>query len=63
MRVLFDEQLSESLLQHLQDLSPDAVHIRLLGLGGRGDDVVWQCAIDLGACWLPKTTISIDSAS
>lgn len=54
MRVLFDEQLSESLLQHLKDLSQDAVHVRLLGLGGAGDEVVWQRAIDLGCVLVTK---------
>jgi predicted nuclease of predicted toxin-antitoxin system len=54
VRVLFDEQLSESLLRHLQDRSPDAVHVRLLGLGGAGDDVVWQRAIDLGCVLVTK---------
>lgn len=54
VRVLFDEQLSESLLQHLQDLAPDAVHVRRLGLGGSGDAVVWQRAIDLGCVLVTK---------
>jgi predicted nuclease of predicted toxin-antitoxin system len=54
VRVLIDEQLSESLLQHIQDLSADAVHVRLLGLGGAGDGVVWQRAIDLGCVLVTK---------
>lgn len=54
MRLLIDEQLSEALLQHLRDLSPDAVHVRLAGLAGQGDEVVWQNAIDLGCILLTK---------
>jgi predicted nuclease of predicted toxin-antitoxin system len=54
VRLLFDEQLSEALVQHVRDLSPDGVHVRLLGLGGAGDDVVWQRAIDLGAVLVTK---------
>jgi predicted nuclease of predicted toxin-antitoxin system len=54
VRVLFDEQLSESLLRQLQDLCPDAVHIRQVGLGGAADEVVWQRAIDLGCVLLTK---------
>lgn len=54
MRVLFDEQPSEALVRHIQDLSPDAVHVRLLGLGGAGDEVVWQRAIDLGCVLVTK---------
>lgn len=54
MRVLFDEQLSESLVGHLQDLSPDAVHVRVLGIGGAGDEVIWQRAIDLGCVLVTK---------
>ena len=54
MRVLFDEQLSESLVQRLQDLSPDAVHVRVLGIGGAGDEVIWQRAIELGCVLVTK---------
>jgi predicted nuclease of predicted toxin-antitoxin system len=54
VRVLLDEQLSESLLQQLQDLWPDGAHVRQLGLGGAADDVVWQRAIDLGCVLVTK---------
>jgi predicted nuclease of predicted toxin-antitoxin system len=54
VRVLFDEQLSESLLRHLEDLSPGAVHVRLLGLVGAGDAAIWQRAIDLGCVLVTK---------
>jgi predicted nuclease of predicted toxin-antitoxin system len=54
VRVLLDEQLSESLLGQLQDLCPDAVHVRHVGLGGAADEVVWQRAIDLGCVLVTK---------
>jgi uncharacterized protein (DUF433 family) len=54
VRVLFDEQLSESLVRLLQDPSPDAVHVRVLGIGGAGDEVIWQRAVDLGCVLVTK---------
>jgi predicted nuclease of predicted toxin-antitoxin system len=54
VRVLFDEQLSESLVTQLEDLSPDAVHVRLLGLSGAADGAIWQRAIDLGCVLVTK---------
>lgn len=54
MRVLLDEQLSESLLQYLRDLSPDAVHVRLLGLTGAGDTVIWERATSLDCVLITK---------
>lgn len=44
MRLLFDEQLSEELLQLLQDLFPDSLHVRRLGAGGSADSRVWDLA-------------------
>jgi predicted nuclease of predicted toxin-antitoxin system len=54
VRVLLDEQLSESLLHQLRDLWPDGAHVRQLGLGGAADDVVWQRAIELGCVLVTK---------
>jgi predicted nuclease of predicted toxin-antitoxin system len=54
VRVLLDEQLSESLLQQLADLCPDSLHIRQLGLGGARDSAVWQRAIDLECVLVTK---------
>lgn len=51
MRLLLDENLSESLLPAIADLYPDSLHIRLLGAGGASDEVVWQLAKD-HACLL-----------
>ncbi|OFW01266.1 MAG: hypothetical protein A3I61_15315 [Acidobacteria bacterium RIFCSPLOWO2_02_FULL_68_18] len=44
MRLLFDEQLSEELVQSLADVFPGCLHIRLLGAGGSADAAVWQLA-------------------
>jgi hypothetical protein len=37
VRLLFDEQLSEELVNILDDLFPDSLHLRLLGAGGAAD--------------------------
>ena len=46
MRLLFDEPLSEALVDLLTDLFPDSLHVRQLGAGGAADTVVWELAID-----------------
>jgi hypothetical protein len=61
VRVLLDEQLSELLLQQMQDLWPDGRHIRQLGLGGAADRVVWQLAVDLGCVLVTKDPWTIRS--
>jgi predicted nuclease of predicted toxin-antitoxin system len=44
VRLLFDEQLSEELVQTLCDVFPDSLHIRLMDAGGAADSTVWQLA-------------------
>ena len=44
MRLLLDENLSESVLPAIFDLYPESLHVRLLGAGGAPDDVVWRLA-------------------
>ena len=39
-----------SLLQYLRDLSPDAIHVRLAGLGGQGDEGCGSTPSTSGAC-------------
>ena len=46
MRLLFDEQLAESLCQLLSDGFPESLHIRLLGRGGASDEEIWQFALE-----------------
>ena len=44
MRLLLDENLSESVIPAIIDLYPESLHIRLLGAGGAADEIVWQLA-------------------
>ena len=44
MRLLFDEPLSEALVDLLDDLFPGSVHVRQIGAGGAPDTVVWELA-------------------
>jgi predicted nuclease of predicted toxin-antitoxin system len=44
VRLLLDENLSESVLPAIADLYPESLHVRLLGAGGASDDIVWRLA-------------------
>ena len=44
VRLLFDEPLSEELIELLRDLFPDSLHVRQIGAGGVADPVVWDLA-------------------
>ncbi len=44
IRLLYDENLSASLITQLRDIFPDAIHIRELGYGGAADAQVWTLA-------------------
>ena len=46
MKLLFDQNLSPRLTRMLQDLYPESLHVRNVGLGDAGDDVVWIYAKD-----------------
>ncbi len=48
MRLLLDENLSESVLPAIVDLYPESLHVRLLGSEGAPDDVVWWLAKEHG---------------
>ena len=48
MRLLLDENLSESVLPALADLYPDSLHVRLLDAGGASNEKVWQLAKEHG---------------
>ena len=54
MRLLFDEQLSETLVKNLADVFPDALHVRLLGRGGASDPDVWELARARGCVVVTK---------
>ena len=42
MKLLFDENLSPQLVRLLDDLFPDSVHVRDVGLKAADDPVVWN---------------------
>jgi predicted nuclease of predicted toxin-antitoxin system len=44
VRFLLDENLSERLVVSLADRFPNALHVRLLGLGGAKDSQLWDVA-------------------
>src|SRR5207237_10767524 len=46
MKLLFDENLSPQLVRLLDDLFPDSVHVRDVGLKAADDPVVWKYAQD-----------------
>ncbi len=44
MRLLFDENLSHTLVRRLAPAYPDSAHVRDVGLRGQQDAVVWEYA-------------------
>ena len=48
MRLLFDQNLSPSLKDALQDLYPESAHTRDVGLESATDTAVWEYAKDNG---------------
>lgn len=46
MKLLFDEQLSPSLVHQLDDLYPGSSHVHLLGHGGSSDTAIWALAAE-----------------
>lgn len=44
MKLLFDENLSPRLVRLLEDLFPDSIHVRDVGLKAAADPVVWEYA-------------------
>ncbi len=54
MRLLFDEQLSEALVQRVADEFPGALHVRVLGRGGALDLDVWEMAREHGCVLVTK---------
>jgi predicted nuclease of predicted toxin-antitoxin system len=55
MRLLFDANLSPSLVERLADVYPDSVHVQLYGLQ-LSDVAVWQIAADHGLTLVSKDT-------
>jgi predicted nuclease of predicted toxin-antitoxin system len=48
MKLLFDENLSPKLVRLLDDLFPNSVHVRDVGLKAADDPIVWKYAQDKG---------------
>ena len=46
MKLLFDENLSHMLAEHLADLFPDSTHVRNVGLKSSDDPEVWSHAVE-----------------
>ena len=54
MRLLFDQNLSHRLVEHLADLFPESVHVRQVDLATAVDSVVWQYAAEHGLTIVSK---------
>ena len=46
MKLLFDENLSLKLPNRLNDLFPNSLHVRDVGMKATIDPIVWDCAKD-----------------
>jgi predicted nuclease of predicted toxin-antitoxin system len=46
MNLLFDENLSPKLVRLLEDIFPNSIHVRDIGLKAADDPLVWQYAKD-----------------
>jgi predicted nuclease of predicted toxin-antitoxin system len=44
MKLLFDQNLSPSLVRRLVDLIPDSLHVREVGMKDADDSIVWDYA-------------------
>jgi predicted nuclease of predicted toxin-antitoxin system len=44
MKLLFDENLSHKLVQLLEDIFPQSIHVRDVGLKAADDPLVWEYA-------------------
>ena len=54
MKLLFDENLSHKLVQLLEDLFPNSIHVREVGLKAADDPLVWEYAKDNGLILVSK---------
>ncbi|MDX2145134.1 MAG: DUF5615 family PIN-like protein [Rhodospirillaceae bacterium] len=54
MKLLFDENLSFNLPLHLGSAYPDSSHVRLVGLRGASDTVIWDYARNRGFILVSK---------
>ena len=54
MKLLFDQNLSPSLVSHLEHLFPGSLHVRHVGLRGADDRAVWEYAKQHGFAVVTK---------
>lgn len=54
MRLLFDQNLSPSLVRSLTDVFPHARHVSMVGLGSVSDEAVWEYARTNGCAIVTK---------
>jgi predicted nuclease of predicted toxin-antitoxin system len=54
MRLLFDEQLSDTLPVLLDDVFPGSLHVRALAGVGASDERVWELAVEHGCLLVSK---------
>ena len=54
MKLLFDENLSHKLVRLLEDLFPNSIHVRDVGLKAADDPLVWEYAKDNGFILVSK---------
>jgi predicted nuclease of predicted toxin-antitoxin system len=48
MKLLFDQNLSSTLVRNLSDLFPDSIHVKNIGMAKVDDQVVWTFAKENG---------------
>jgi len=54
MKLLFDENLSHKLTLLLEDLFPNSIHVRDVGLKSADDPLVWEYAKNYGLLLVSK---------
>ncbi len=54
MKLLFDQNLSPSLVKQLADLFPESSHTELVGLAKNGDRSIWQFCLKEGFVLVSK---------
>ena len=54
MKLLFDENLSHTLVERLANVFPDSTHVRNVALSSADDAEVWKYAVDHGFVLISK---------
>ncbi len=54
MKLLFDQNLSSSLVAALADLFPDSAHVRIIGMLEADDSAIWDYALAQGFAIVTK---------